>query len=77
MSAMKAGDEDALAKLPENLFKVGTAEIKNRYPVIAAMNAAGLVMGGVTSSRRDHFEGALQCLLRGAFGFPRPHPHRL
>ena len=42
MAAMKAGDEDALAKLPENLFKVGTAEIKNWYPVIAAMNAAGL-----------------------------------
>ena len=32
MSAMKTGDEDALAKLPENLFKVGTAEIKNWYP---------------------------------------------
>ena len=42
MSAMQAGDEAALAKLPENLFKVGTAEIKNWYPVIAAMNAAGL-----------------------------------
>jgi hypothetical protein len=42
MSAMEAGDEDALARLPENLFKVGTAEIKNWYPVIAAMNAAGL-----------------------------------
>ena len=41
MSAMKAGDEDALAKLPESYFKVGTAEIKNWYPVIAAMNAAG------------------------------------
>jgi hypothetical protein len=42
ISAMKKGDEDALAKLPENNFKVGTAEIKNWYPVIAAMNAAGL-----------------------------------
>ena len=42
IAAMKKGDEDALAKLPENLFKVGTAEIKNWYPVIAAMNAAGL-----------------------------------
>jgi hypothetical protein len=42
ISAMKNGDEDALAKLPENVFKVGTAEIKNWYPVIAAMNAAGL-----------------------------------
>ena len=42
MAAMKTGDEDTLAKLPENVFKVGTAEIKNWYPVIAAMNAAGL-----------------------------------
>jgi hypothetical protein len=42
MSAMKAGDEKALAGLPENLFKVGTAEIKNWYPVIAAMDMAGL-----------------------------------
>jgi len=41
ISAMKAGDEDALATFPENVFKVGTAEIKNWYPVIAAMNAAG------------------------------------
>jgi hypothetical protein len=39
---MQNGDEKALAALPENLFKVGTAEIKNWYPVIAAMNAAGL-----------------------------------
>jgi aromatic ring-opening dioxygenase catalytic subunit (LigB family) len=42
IEAMKHGDEDALAKIPENLFKVGTAEIKNWYPVISAMNAAGL-----------------------------------
>jgi len=42
MDAMRAGDEDALAKLPENYFKVGTAETKNWFPVIAAMNAAGL-----------------------------------
>ena len=42
MAAMKAGDEEALSQLPENVFKVGTAEIKNWYPVIAAMNAAGL-----------------------------------
>jgi hypothetical protein len=41
IAAMEMGDEDALAKLPENLFKVGTAEIKNWLPVIAAMNAAG------------------------------------
>ena len=42
IDAMKTGDEDALAALPESYFKVGTAEIKNWYPVIAAMNAAGL-----------------------------------
>jgi len=42
IAAMKAGDEDALARFPENYFKVGTAEIKNWYPVIAAANAAGL-----------------------------------
>ena len=42
MAAMASGDEDTLAKLPESYFKVGTAEIKNWYPVIAAMNAAGL-----------------------------------
>jgi aromatic ring-opening dioxygenase catalytic subunit (LigB family) len=41
ISAMQKGDEDTLARLPENVFKVGTAEIKNWYPVIAAMNAAG------------------------------------
>jgi hypothetical protein len=42
MDAMRAGDEDALANLPESYFKVGTAETKNWFPVIAAMNAAGL-----------------------------------
>ena len=42
IAAMTSGDEDALAKLPEYYFKVGTAEIKNWLPVIAAMNAAGL-----------------------------------
>jgi hypothetical protein len=41
IAAMKSGDEDTLAKLPESYFKVGTAEIKNWYPVISAMNAAG------------------------------------
>jgi hypothetical protein len=40
--AMAKGDESALARIPENVFKVGTAETKNWYPVIAAMNAAGL-----------------------------------
>jgi hypothetical protein len=42
IAAMQNGDEASLAKLPENMFKVGTAEIKNWYPVIAAMNTAGL-----------------------------------
>jgi hypothetical protein len=42
IDAMHGGDEDALAALPESYFKVGTAEIKNWYPVIAAANAAGL-----------------------------------
>jgi OH-DDVA oxygenase len=42
IAAMKSGDEKALAAFPENYFKVGTAEIKNWYPVIAAANAAGL-----------------------------------
>ncbi|HEY7335783.1 MAG TPA: hypothetical protein VH639_12930 [Bryobacteraceae bacterium] len=39
--AMARGDEKSLEEIPENVFKVGTAEIKNWYPVIAAMNAAG------------------------------------
>lgn len=42
IDAMTSGDEEALAALPETYFKVGTAEIKNWYPVIAAANAAGL-----------------------------------
>lgn len=42
IEAMKTADEDSLAKFPESYFKVGTAEIKNWYPVIAAANAAGL-----------------------------------
>ena len=41
LAAMEKGDEKALAQLPENVFKVGTAEIKNWYPVIAAMTAEG------------------------------------
>ena len=41
LTAMETGDEAALVGIPENYFKVGTAEIKNWYPVIAAMNAAG------------------------------------
>ena len=39
IAGMQTGNEDALASLPESYFKVGTAEIKNWYPVIAAMNA--------------------------------------
>jgi len=41
LSAISTGDEAALAAIPENIFKVGTAETKNWYPVISAMNAAG------------------------------------
>ena len=41
IAAMESGDERAIEQLPENLFKVGTAEIKNWLPVISAMNAAG------------------------------------
>lgn len=41
LAAMEKGDEAALARIPENVFKVGTAEIKNWFPVIAAMNAEG------------------------------------
>ena len=41
IKGMAKGDERALEEIPENVFKVGTAEIKNWYPVIAAMNAAG------------------------------------
>jgi aromatic ring-opening dioxygenase catalytic subunit (LigB family) len=41
LSAMEKRDEKALAGLPENVFKVGTAEIKNWLPVIAAMNDEG------------------------------------
>ena len=41
LSAMAQRDEETLARLPENVFKVGTAEIKNWLPVVAAMNAEG------------------------------------
>jgi catalytic LigB subunit of aromatic ring-opening dioxygenase len=41
LAAMERGDEDALSRLPENYFRVGTAEIKNWLPVIAAMIAEG------------------------------------
>jgi hypothetical protein len=39
LGAMERGDEDALSRLPESYFRVGTAEIKNWLPVIAAMTA--------------------------------------
>jgi len=42
LGAIAKGDEDTLARIPESIFKVGTAEIKNWYPVIAAMNESGL-----------------------------------
>ena len=38
LAAIAEGDEAALEKLPETYFKVGTAETKNWFPVIAAMN---------------------------------------
>ena len=41
LAAMEGRDEESLARLPENVFKVGTAEIKNWVPVSAAMNAEG------------------------------------
>src|SRR5262245_35951738 len=42
LAAMELGDQDALARLPEEYFRVGTAEIKNWLPVIAAMTAERL-----------------------------------
>src|SRR5262245_22228213 len=41
LSAMERGDEDALSRLPHGYVRVGTAEIKNWLPVIAAMIAEG------------------------------------
>lgn len=41
IQAMQTGDERALEEIPENIFKVGTAETKNWFPLIAAMNAEG------------------------------------
>ncbi|HLH31670.1 MAG TPA: protocatechuate 3,4-dioxygenase [Terriglobia bacterium] len=38
LSAMETGNEDVLARMPEELFCAGTAEIKNWLPVVAAMN---------------------------------------
>mgnify|MGYP003343025165 FL=1 len=42
IKAMETGDEQALKDIPESYFKVGTAEIKNWFPLISAMNAEGL-----------------------------------
>ena len=44
LDAMRAGDEALLAAVPENLFLGNTAEMKNWYPVAAAMNDLGLKM---------------------------------
>ena len=41
LKAMATGDEQTLKNIPENIYKVGTAEIKNWYPLISAMNAEG------------------------------------
>lgn len=41
LGAIERGDEEALSRLPESYFRVGTAEIKNWLPVIAAMIAEG------------------------------------
>jgi OH-DDVA oxygenase len=41
LKAIATGDEKALTEIPENIFKVGTAEIKNWFPLISAMNAEG------------------------------------
>jgi hypothetical protein len=41
LTAMEQHDEETLARMPENVFKVGTAEIKNWLPLVAAMNAEG------------------------------------
>ena len=38
LSAMETRNEDVLARMPEELFCAGTAEIKNWLPVVAAMN---------------------------------------
>ena len=41
IQAMETGNEELLKEIPENVFKVGTAEIKNWFAVISAMNAEG------------------------------------
>jgi hypothetical protein len=42
LSAIQDGNEDVLARMPEEMFCAGTAEIKNWLPVVAAMNAEQL-----------------------------------
>lgn len=44
LAGMQAGDVKALAAIPENLFLGNTSEMKNWYPVAAAMNDLGLQM---------------------------------
>ncbi len=47
IKAMETGDEESLKQIPENVFKVGTAEIKNWFAVISAMNAEGRKYHGI------------------------------
>ena len=44
LAAMRAGDDAALAAVPENRFLGNTSEMKNWYPVAAAMNGLGWPM---------------------------------
>lgn len=41
LQALERADEESIASLSEDLFRSGTAEIKNWLPVAAAMNALG------------------------------------
>jgi OH-DDVA oxygenase len=41
LEAIASGDDEALARIPEDRFQSGTAESKNWLPVAAAMNACG------------------------------------
>ena len=44
LCAMQARDEAALAAVPEHLFRGNTSEMKNWYPVVAAMHDVGLAL---------------------------------
>jgi hypothetical protein len=44
LNAVGAGDEGALARIPENMFQSGTSEIKNWITVAGVMAEAGLKM---------------------------------